>query len=441
MSFPSYPAYWSSNVDWLREVPAGWQVKRFRFVFRESGEKIEREIVGPMLSVSGYRGIEVKEYDDENRRRAAEDLIGYRIVRPGQLVVNTMWLNYAGLGISEFEGHVSPAYRAYWVGEGVENRFIHYLMRCETYVRAYTRLLTGIRPNSLQMSRDDLLSFPILLPPRQDQLRIAEFLDRETAKIDALIEQQQRLIALLDEKRQAVNSHVVTKGINPDASMRESCIEWLGDVPAHWLILPLRRVVRQFVDYRGATPTKVDEGVPLITATQIKNGTVDHSLDPVFISEEEYAERMTRGFPAVGDLLLTTEAPLGEVALVTDERVAPGQRIILMKMNQHMVSGYLLAHFRSLFGQSELWTRASGSTASGIRADRLRSSNVLVPPISEQHEIVEFIAEKTAAFEETKQTARTAVALLHERRTALISAAVTGEIDVRGFADEQAQAA
>ena len=137
--------------------------------------------------------------------------------------------------------------------------------------------------------------------------------------------------------------------------MKDSGISWLGQIPAHWQVLPLTRVVRQFVDYRGATPTKLEDGVPLITATQIKNGRIDHSLDPVFISEEEYGSRMTRGFPEKGDVLVTTEAPLGETAQIEDERVAPGQRIILMKPDLGKVTkDYLFTHFRSNIGRTEL---------------------------------------------------------------------------------------
>jgi type I restriction enzyme S subunit len=168
MSFPRHEAYRDRGVQWLGDIPSQWKVEKFRHLFRESSEKINGEVVGPMLSVSGYRGIEIKEYDDENRRRLDEDLQGYRIVRVGQLVVNTMWLNYAGLGVSDFEGHVSPAYRSYYIDEKLDKRFVHHLLRSSIYVQGYTRLLTGIRPNSLQMSRDDLMEFPILGPPKEE---------------------------------------------------------------------------------------------------------------------------------------------------------------------------------------------------------------------------------------------------------------------------------
>jgi len=147
MSFPEYSDYECSGFDWLGLIPRHWRTDKFRYVFTESNEKIENEVVGEMLSVSGYRGIEIKIYDDENKRRTEEELQGYRIVRPGQLVVNTMWLNYAGLGVSNYEGHVSPAYRSYWINADVDLRFIHHLMRSSIYVQGYTQLLTGIRPN------------------------------------------------------------------------------------------------------------------------------------------------------------------------------------------------------------------------------------------------------------------------------------------------------
>ena len=244
--------------------------------------------------------------------------------------------------------------------------------------------------------------------------------------------EQERLIALLKEKRQAVISHAVTKGLNPNAPMKDSGVPWLGEIPAHWEVVSLTRIVTKFVDYRGATPTKVFAGIPLITATAVRNGRIDHQRDPVFISEAEYVERMTRGFPKKGDLLLTTEAPLGEAALVEEEQIAPGQRMILMKLDPKYVDGnYLLAHFNSDFGRGELLVRASGSTASGIRADRLRASLVAVPPISEQLQICQHIKYETVKFGIVEAEATRAIILLRERRAALISAAVTGKIDVR----------
>ena len=140
---------------------------------------------------------------------------------------------YAGLGISKFNGYVSPAYRSYVVLRDMQSQYVHYLLRSDTYVKAYTSFLTGVRPNSLQISRDNLMNLPILIPSLVEQRSIAFFLDRETGKIDALVAEQERLIALLKEKRQAVISQAVTKGLDPNVPMKDSGVEWLGKVPAH----------------------------------------------------------------------------------------------------------------------------------------------------------------------------------------------------------------
>lgn len=159
MSFPRYDEYKDSGVEWLGEIPAEWENFPFRSLFAVSTEKNEKTIIGEMLSVSGYRGIEIKKYAHEEQKRKAEDLKDYRVVREGQLVVNTMWLNYAGLGVSNYEGHVSPAYRSYNISKILNKKFVHYLLRSEEYVQCYTGLMQGIRPNSLQIKNNDFKKF------------------------------------------------------------------------------------------------------------------------------------------------------------------------------------------------------------------------------------------------------------------------------------------
>jgi type I restriction enzyme S subunit len=199
-----------SGVEWLGAIPLHWATRKFRHCFRESAEKNGSVPVGEMLSVSGLRGVEVKQYEDENRRRTVEELSDYRVVRKGQLAVNTMWLNYAGLGVSKYEGHVSPAYRAYWINPGFEDRYLNYLMRSGVYVDGYTALLTGIRPNSLQMSRNDLMGFPILCPPMPEQRAIADYLDAEAHGVEVLIAKSEKMISTLHEYRSALITDAVT---------------------------------------------------------------------------------------------------------------------------------------------------------------------------------------------------------------------------------------
>ncbi|RXH35554.1 restriction endonuclease subunit S [Bradyrhizobium zhanjiangense] len=438
MSFTQYEGYRQTGADWLGLIPRHWSAARVKTLF-EIRKRIAGELGHDVLSVT-QQGLKVRD-TESNDGQLSMDYSKYQLVEPDDFVMNHMDLLTGYVDVSRFHGVTSPDYRVFTAREkSLSLRFFLYLFQNGYQQRifyAFGQGASGV--GRWRMPTDSFNDFILPVPTLSEQIAIAAFLDRETAKIDELVEEQQRLMVLLQEKRQAVISHAVTKGLNPNAPTEDSGIDWPASVPAHWEVLPLVRVVSKFVDYRGKTPTKIDEGVPLVTATQIKEGRIEHSRDPVFISEEEYAERMTRGFPEKGDVLITTEAPLGETAQIEDERVALGQRIILMKPNRSRITAnYLFTHFRSQFGQNELWKRASGSTASGIRADRLRASAVLVPPLDEQSVIVNWITEEVKHFPPIERAIQTQIELLRERRSALISAAVTGKIDVRGLVETEA---
>lgn len=425
-----YATYRDSGVEWLGSIPAHWSVTKFRHCFRESSEVNGTEIVGEMLSVSGFRGVEPKVYEDENQKRDADQLESYRVVRKGQLAVNTMWLNYSGLGISEYDGHMSPAYRAYWVTQAANLRYIHHLMRSGSYVDGYTSFLTGIRPNSLQMSRANLMEFPIVLPPRKEQDAIAAFLDRETAQIDDLIAKQERLIELLAEKRQATIAQAVAKGLDPTISTKPSGISWLGDIPADWAQKPMCHFMAGRVDYRGATPKKTDEGIFLVTAKNVRKGFIDYSASTEYVAVEDYDSVMSRGFPAVGDILMTMEAPLGNFALIDDPKVALAQRVIKFRPKAELLSGFAVYAANSPYFQAQLEERATGSTALGLKASKLIELRLVAPSREEQQRIVDFLDTAVGRVDGLTQRARAAISLLSERRSALISAAVTGKINV-----------
>ena len=431
MSFPRFPAYKPSGVEWLGEVPVTWSFQKFRHLFEESTEKIETEVFGDMLSVSGYRGIELKQYDDENRRRRDEDLVGYRIVRRGQLVVNTMWLNYAGLGFSDLDGHVSPAYRAYWPKTDEDTKYLHYLLRSEHYVKGYTRLLTGVRPNSLQMSRDNMMGFSVILPPKEDQLAIATFLDHETAKIDALIAEQQRLIELLQEKRQAVISHAVTKGLNPDAPMKDSGVEWLGEVAVHWEVMPAGRVCEIFAPQRDKPDlNEIEDGYPWITLENIKNGNLVNPSAWVSID----AARVAGVRPlAAGSVIASCIGNFG-IAAVTKEDSAINQQLQAYRPGSAVNAQFLQNAIIS--SRSYFESVCTTSTLPYVNKSGFWGLLIALPPKVEQDEIASAISQRVLKLDSLLTLSVQATGLLQERRSALISAAVTGQIDVRGLVPE-----
>jgi type I restriction enzyme S subunit len=434
-----YPAYKDSGVEWLGPVPEGWAVGKFRHQFRESPEKIESEVVGPMLSVSGYRGIEIKDYDDENRRRLDEDLVGYRIVRPGQLVVNTMWLNYAGLGVSEFEGHVSPAYRSYEFRQSVDRRYFHHLLRSSIYVQGYTQLLTGVRPNSLQMSREDLMDFPVVQPPLLEQTAIAAFLDRETAKIDALVAEQRRLIDLLREKRQAVISHAVTKGLNPNARMKPSGIDWLGEVPGEWSVRKLGDLTFRIGDGLHGTPIYDDSAdCFFINGNNLSNGFVQITETTRSVSQD--TADMHRVDLGDNTLLMSINGTIGNLALYRGEDVILGKSAAYINCSSELSRHFLFFVLQAGTTKEFFASTISNTTISNLSLAAIRGLRFGLPPINEQAKIADILYREMASFDRLIDTADRAAVLLQERRAALISAAVTGKIDLRHVAPQAAEA-
>jgi type I restriction enzyme S subunit len=444
MSLPRYVNYKESQVEWLGQVPEHWDICKFRHAFTESPEKIESEIIGVMLSVSGYRGIEIKEYDDDNRRRLDEDLVGYRIVRPGQLVVNTMWLNYAGLGVSDYEGHVSPAYRSYWIAPSFNKRYVHHMMRCDSFVRGYTKFLTGIRPNSLQMSRDDLMAFMLLKPPVKEQAAIATFLDRETGKIDALIFEQEKLLALLAEKRQATISHAVTKGLNPYVPMKDSGMAWLGAVPENWEVLVFRRKIERLEQgwspNAAAEPCSVD-GCGVLKISAIKAGR--------FVEQENKellpgTELDTSICIRPGDLLITranTPELVGDCCVVpasANNQLMLSDLIYRIRLKSDCNPIFISYFLRSDFGRTQVKSDARGSsmTMAKISQGHILAWTIPLPSVDEQANIVAFLESEERQLDALKTESERTIALLKERRSAIITAAVTGKIDVSGVVTE-----
>ena len=438
--FRPYPEYRDSGVDWLSEVPAHWEAKRLRFVAKTSITKQEVRDLDPETEVSFVPMEAVREYggiDLDSTKQLSDVVEGYTYFRNGDVIVAkitpcfengkgalaTGLFNDVGFGTTEL--HVLRA------SFRIDPRFLLHLTFSDHFRRIGKASMYGAGGQK-RISDDFIRDFRHPVPGLREQRTIADFLDRETAKIDALVARKERLIELLQEKRAALITRAVTRGLNPDVPMKDSGVEWLGEIPAHWEVYRLRRVVSKFVDYRGKTPEKSPSGARLVTAKNVKNQSIDFSLSEEFIPEDLYRQWMVRGRPERGDVLITTEAPLGETAQILDADIALAQRIILLKVNTRRITNdYLKYHFAADPGRMELCTRATGSTALGIKASHLKVSLVAVPPVCEQEEISRTVDSGTVDVDLLIAKIHEAINLLKEFRTALISAAVTGKIDVR----------
>ena len=440
MKLDPYPKYKNISISWIREIPSGWSTQKFRHLFEESSEKIQKEVIGQMLSVSGYRGVEFKTYDDENRRRNDEDLIGYRVVRKGQLVVNTMWLNYSGLGFSDLEGHVSPAYKAYFQRKDHYTPYLHYLLRSEIYKKGYTQLLTGIRPNSLQMKREDLMNFPIILPPRLEQESIAIFLDKEVSKINKLIIEKERLIELLKEKRKVLISNAITRGLNPNVTMKDSEVEYLGEIPSHWEIKKLKYIANlQTGLAKGKDYTSGEIiSVPFLRVANVQDNYLNleeiHMISILKSIHQRYQLRH-------GDVLMNEGGDfdkLGRGCVWRSEVKNCIHQNHVFAVRPHSVSPeWINLYTSSTLANAFFISRSKQTTnLASISSKNLLSLPVPVPPKDECKKIIDWINVQLIRTESLEKTINSSIDLLKEKSSSLISSAVTGKIDLRNRKEE-----
>lgn len=434
----SYISYRDCDIEWLGKIPKHWEIKRLKYVCKLNPSKSENKFLPdtfevtflPMesIGVGVLNSTQTKKIIDVNQGFtyfANEDLIIAKITpcfENGKGCIVHNLVNNIGFGTTEL--HVLR------VSSVIDNRFLYYLTASFPFRKLGGGEMQGTAGQK-RVTGDFIRNFAVPLPPISEQSEIVNYLDQETARIDGLIVKYQRLIELLEEKRASLITRALTKGSDFSADMKETGIPWLGRIPANWQLVHLRRVIAKFVDYRGKTPEKVENGIPLITARNIKNGMIDMELSQEFVKEEDYDEWMVRGLPEPGDVLITMEAPLGETAQIIDTHVALAQRIILLKTEKSLITNeYLKFTFLSRFGQGELWSRATGSTAIGIKASHLREVMVLLPPIDEQIKIVEFIEREKQSIDLVIVKAKSVLKLLNEYRISIISSVVTGKMDV-----------
>ncbi|WP_153559238.1 restriction endonuclease subunit S [Roseimaritima sediminicola] len=449
MSFPTYDEYKASGVNWLGNIPAHWSLKPLkRCIERNDGgvwgsdpDDDEGDTVvlrSTEQTVDGEWRIE-----EPAKRKLTQDEVDSALLIEGDLLVTKSSGSALHIGKTTIVSSRIAELRCC---------YSNFMQRLRTSTSLIPKLAWYVLNNGLARRQFDFLANSttglanlnstmigqVLIPlaPLAEQSAIASFLDVETSKIDALVSEQRRLIALLKEKRQAVISHAVTKGLNPNAPMKPSGIPWLGEVPEHWRVGPLKRFW-SVTDCKHVTAEFVDDGIPLSSIREVQSKWVD--LDNAKKTTQKFYELLIEGDrePKVGDLIFSRNATVGEVAQVGEHtpKFAMGQDVCLFrKHNKKSSSDYWQHVLKSTAVVEQMSVAMVGATFKRINVDEIRNLSVAAPPCEEQNWIAAFIENRVGRLDQLQTEAERAIELLQERRAALISATVTGKIDVRGYA-------
>ena len=436
--FRPYPEYRDSGIEWLGEIPAHWQSKVLKRLFRvvngstpTSGEPDNWDGDIPWVTPDdlGKLSDPVLKRPARHLTRKGYESCGTHMVCAGSLILSTRapigHLAIAGTPICTNQGCRSLVLRS----SGHETYFYFQLVAGNRVLEAKGRGSTF-----KELASQDLECFALSVPPPDEQRAIAEFLARETAKIDALVARKERLIELLQEKRTALITCAVTRGLDPNVPMKDSGVEWMGEVPAHWEmkrlwhLTPSERKIMYGIVLPGPD---VEDGVPIVkggdvAASRLKVETLSKTT---FEIESSY----TRSRLAGGDLVFAIRGSIGEVEMVPDElhgaNLTQDAARVAYAGTTHGV--WLLYALRSQAVFSQLEAGALGATIKGVNIRDLKRALIPVPPKREQERIGSFLSTETARFDTLSAKVRAAIEQFRELRAALIAAAVTGKVDVR----------
>jgi len=433
--YEKYAEYKDSGAQWLGEVPNHWGVEYSKWLFEERNIKATAQ--DEMLTASQKYGvIPQKMFMELEQQKVVQVLSGHDILKKAEAndFVISMRSFQGGIEFSGYSGAVSSAYVPLKPRADLSLAYYKHLFKSAPYIQAL-QTTTNLVRDGQALRYGNFIQVRIPLVPLEEAEKIGQFLDHETAQIDSLITKQEKLIELLKEKRQAVISHAVTKGLNPDVNMKDSGVEWLGQVPEHWTTTKLKFVVKQIVDAEHKTAPYFEDGKYLVCrTTNVRDGKL-RLEGGKYTNHQTYIEWTQRATPEIGDILFTREAPAGE-ACVYDGSIplCLGQRMVLFKLNQAIIlPEFLLYSLYSGLADEFIKQLSQGSTVTHFNMADIQNIPLFELPLDEQEQIIQYLKNKLNEFQKLEDNANQAIQLMQERRTALISSAVTGKIDVRNW--------
>lgn len=437
---PKYEAYKDSGEDWIGEVPSGWEVKSIKFIFQERKEKNDPIKTRDILSLCMYRGVIPYAEKGAAGNKAKEDLTAYRLAYPGDIVMNSMNVVAGSVGLSKYFGVVSPVY--YMLRPRKDKDLVEYfnaIFQNEAFQKSLVGLGNGIlvkkseltgKLNTIRMripmSKLNMVGMPY--PSPAEQTAIVAFLDRKTAQIDQAVAIKEKQITLLKERKQILIQNAVTRGLDPGVPMNDSGVEWIGEIPVHWVtrkIKYLSKIFRGKFTHRPRNDPALYDGLHPFFQT----GDVAAAGKHLYKYKQTLNERGLRVSTLIpkGTIVITIAANVGDVSILDLDACFPDS-VVGFQPDKKIERDYL---YYSLGNMKEQFISSSiKNTQMNLNVERIGSNSICEPPQEEQLKIVEYIESESAKINKAIALQQQQINKLKEYKTTLINSAVTGKIKV-----------
>lgn len=435
-----YDSYKDSGVEWIGKVPSDWQVYRLKKCLQERKEKNDPIKTDFILSLTNTKGVIPYSEKGDLGNKAKGDPSGYNLAYPGDIVLNSMNVVIGSVGLSNYFGAVSPVYyMLYPRSEKDDVRYYNYIFQMSEFQYALKGLGNGILEIRMRIPMNKLNNVLIPLPSSEEQQMISNYLDKKTSQIDSLIDKNEKSIELLEEYRKSIISEAVTKGLDPNAPMKDSGVEWIGEIPEGWVTRRLKNfldnVPHSIVDGPFGSDLKSDEytdtGVPVTQLNNIKEGF--HRVDSFKFVSESKAAQLSSHFVFSGDLLMAKMMPAGRTCIASSAYPkyllsSDSIRIVI----DSSVDRRFVCYAANCYCLAECELKSSGVTRIRINLSIVRNLSFVLPSLQEQKKIADYLDQKTAEIDSLIDKKKQLIEKLTQYRKSLISECVTGKIKVPG---------
>lgn len=426
----------NSGIPWIGDIPKDWTVCFIKQIMRNKSIKgYPDEMV---LSLYRDYGVVPKDSRDDNHNVTSEDTSSYKFVEVGDFVINKMKAWQGSMAVSDYQGIISPAYYiCRFINNEIDRKYIHYLLRNDTYKAEYMRLSSGMRVGQWDLNIDDFLRIKMVLPSLSEQQKIASFLDRKCAEIDEMIALQEKIVEELKAYKQSVITEAVTKGLNPDVPMKNSGVEWIGDIPEHWKQCRLKNYFHLHgrIGWNGLRSDEFEESsyAYLVTGQDFKAKDIDWKKC-YQIRKERYDEdpfiQLTEG-----DILVTKDGTIGKVAVVKNlnKPACLNSGIFVVKQYEPKCfdSGYvywlLVSPLLKTFND---FLNLGGTTIIHLYQNVFERMPLVLPPLEEQQAIANHLDKICSEIDSLIRIKESKIDSLKEYKKSIIYEYVTGKKEI-----------
>ncbi len=415
-----------SGIEWIGKIPETWEVLQIRRIMRNRSERNQPNAV--VLSLYRDWGIVPKDSRDDNHNVTSEDTSSYKVVSKGNFVINKMKAWQGSMAVSDYDGIISPAYYVCSFTKEVCKKYVHYLLRDASYKPEYMRLSTGMRIGQWDLNIDDFLRIKAIIPPLADQQHIADYLDSKCGEIDSLIALQEQMIEKLKAYKQSVITEAVTKGLDPNAKLVPSGIDWIGDIPEGW---SKDKVVRCFKKIgSGTTPKSTDDNQFQGDINWLQSGDINGS--DLFEASKHISEQTLASYSALSVyqapfiIIAMYGASVGNISISHIDACVNQACCVLNFSNLN----FKFAFYALKSAKPYLIYRAEGGGQPNISQDKLKSLWIPRPPMDVQPSIASYLDSKCSDIDRLIALKQQKIESLKDYKKSVIYEAVTGKIEI-----------